>query len=106
MSGTLRSWVLLSVGWACVVAGVISLPTPLPLGAILFAVGLPILYRESRLVRRSVIALGRRFPGPNRVVRRVLRRGTAAVQGWAESRPPGGAAQRLAALVLPGRPDG
>ncbi|MDJ0894939.1 MAG: hypothetical protein QNJ92_07325 [Alphaproteobacteria bacterium] len=106
MSGALKSWVLLSIGWACVVAGLITLPTPLPLGAILFAIGLPILYRESRVVRRVVIAVGQRFPGPNRLVQRVLQRGTALVQAWADGRSPGGVAQRLAALVLPSRPNG
>ena len=106
MSGALKTWVLLSIGWACVLAGLITLPTPLPLGAILFAIGLPILYRESRLVRRAVTAIGQRFPGPNRRVQRMLQRGTAAVQAWADRRPAGGVAQRLAALVLPGRSDG
>ncbi|MDJ0894233.1 MAG: hypothetical protein QNJ92_03760 [Alphaproteobacteria bacterium] len=105
MSRALKSWVLLAIGWLCVIVGLISLPTPLPLGAILFAVGLPILYRESRLIRRAVLAVGQRFPGLSRMLRRALQRSTAAARAWAESRPAGGVTRRLATLILPTRPD-
>jgi uncharacterized membrane protein YczE len=45
------------LGWLCIVAGMILLPLPIPLGLILLVSGTLLIGRNSRLLRRAVVSL-------------------------------------------------
>jgi hypothetical protein len=52
----------LASGWALVVVGALTTPTPVPLGALLVLAGLCILARESRWLRGTIRHLRGRYP--------------------------------------------
>ncbi|WP_142848848.1 PGPGW domain-containing protein [Telmatospirillum sp. J64-1] len=54
--------VLLSSGSTLVVAGVATIPTPVPIGLLLIVLGLYFLARGSKTSRRAIPALRRRMP--------------------------------------------
>lgn len=51
-----------AAGWALIVVGTLTMPTPLPLGALLILAGLCILARESRGLRGTIRHARGRFP--------------------------------------------
>jgi hypothetical protein len=53
----------LALGWLLVIAGAITVPTPLPIGYVLILIGLSILVHESRFVRTRIRRLRERYPG-------------------------------------------
>jgi hypothetical protein len=50
-------------GWVLVVGGGILTPLPIPVGLLLFGLGLAVLARDSRMVRHGVRRLRARYPG-------------------------------------------
>jgi hypothetical protein len=59
----------LAAGWLLVPVGLLITPLPIPVGLLLVAIGLALLVRESRFVRRRVRALRVRFPRLSRRLR-------------------------------------
>jgi len=60
----------IALGLALVLVGVITAPTPVPLGLILTAAGLTILVALSRTMRRLVYGIRRRYPALSARLRR------------------------------------
>ena len=52
----------LAAGWALIVVGTLTTPTPLPVGALLILAGLCILARESRWLRGTIRHMRGRYP--------------------------------------------
>ena len=52
----------LAAGWALVVAGAVTTPTPVPLGALMVLAGLCLIARDSRRLRAAIRHLRGRFP--------------------------------------------
>ncbi len=48
-------------GWVLLIVGIITTPTPIPIGLVLVAFGLFLLARDSRMARRGIRALRSRF---------------------------------------------
>lgn len=59
---TVKRMALVGMGCTCMVAGVISVPSPLPVGFVLFALGLYFAARGSKLARRGVKWIRRELP--------------------------------------------
>ena len=64
----------LGIGWLLLAVGIVTAPTPLPIGYLLILVGLSILVHESRFVRNRVRRLRQRYPGVGRWLNRVKHR--------------------------------
>lgn len=58
----MRRSLLLVLGWVLVVVGLIELPFPLPFGIYLIGIGSAILIANSRVFRRFIQFLRRRYP--------------------------------------------
>lgn len=58
----MRRLVLFVIAILCVLVGLITLPTPIPLGAILLAIGFSLLVLTSVTVRNMLRRLRQRFP--------------------------------------------
>lgn len=63
---TLRRAGYVGMGSAFMVAGIASVPTPIPIGLVLFAMGLYFTARGSKLARRGVKLARRRIPALSR----------------------------------------
>lgn len=81
---TARRLGLIGSGASLMVLGALSVPTPVPIGFVLFVIGLFLVARGSKRVRRSVKHLRRRVPpfsrGLNRVKHRLPRRFHAFIE--------------------------
>lgn len=80
---------LLGLGSGFMLAGVASAPTPLPIGFVLFALGLYFAARGSKKARRSVKWLRRRSPSMSRGLNRIKDRMPANLRLFIERSDPG-----------------
>lgn len=76
-------------GMAAIILGVLSVPTPVPIGFLFFAVGLYLLARGSKRARRSVKGLRRLMPPLSRGLNRVKHRLPGRLQLFIEHSDPG-----------------
>lgn len=67
---------------------ILGLPTPGPLGFLLFAVGLALVLRNSGAARRRYVRISRRYPHVQRAVNFGLRRRQRAAGQGASRTPP------------------
>lgn len=63
---TLRRTAYIGMGCTCMIAGIVSVPSPLPIGFLLFAMGLYFTARGSKLARRGVTWARRHLPPMSR----------------------------------------
>ena len=85
---TTRRSVFLGAGLVLILAGVASVPSPLPIGFVLFSVGLYFVARGSRTARRSVKWMRRRSPLFSRHLNRVKHRLPTRMKRFVESSDP------------------
>lgn len=52
----------MALGWVLVAAGLVIMPTPVPIGLVLFVAGLTLLARESETARKGIRWVRRRLP--------------------------------------------
>jgi len=69
----MEKWFWLMLGSTSVVAGLLVVWTPLPLGLPLFMIGIPLLMKYSPHSRNGILWLGSHFPRLFRPMRRVIR---------------------------------
>lgn len=58
--------VSVAAGWVLLVVGVITTPTPVPIGLVLVAIGIFLLARDSHMARKGIRSLRKRFPALDR----------------------------------------
>lgn len=80
---------LLGMGSAFMLAGVASVPTPVPVGFVLFALGLYFVARGSRKARRSVTWIRRQAPPVSRGLNRIKDRMPSNLRLFIERSDPG-----------------
>lgn len=85
----LRRTALVGLGGACMAAGIASVPSPLPIGFVLFAMGLYFAARGSKLARRGVKWGRRRLPPLSRGLNLIKPRLPAAMRRFIERSDPG-----------------
>ena len=86
---TAKRTVLVGVGCTCMVAGIVSVPSPLPIGFVLFAMGLYFTARGSKVARRGIKALRRAVPPMSRGLNGIKHRVPAAMRRFIERSDPG-----------------
>lgn len=86
---TVKRAVFLGLGVAFMVAGVISVPSPLPIGFVLFAMGLYFAARGSKFARRGVTWVRRILPPLSRALNGVKHRMPLAMRRFIERSDPG-----------------
>lgn len=80
------AWLLLAL--AFMAAGIAAVPSPLPIGFVLFAMGLYFAARGSKLARRGVTALRRAVPPMSRALNAVKHRLPLSVRRFIERSDP------------------
>lgn len=85
----LRRGALVSMGCACMVVGIASVPSPLPIGFVLFAMGLYFAARGSKLARRGVKWARRSLPPFSRGLNGIKHRMPLAMRRFIERSDPG-----------------
>lgn len=85
---TLRRAGFVGMGTAFMVAGIASVPTPIPIGLVLFAMGLYFTARGSKLARRGVKAARRRLPLLSRGLNNLKPRLPGAMRRFIEKSDP------------------
>ena len=85
---TLKRMALVGMGCTCMVAGIASVPSPLPVGFVLFAVGLYFAARGSKLARRGVKWARRSLPLLSRGLNGIKHRVTPAMRRFIERSDP------------------
>lgn len=80
---------LLGLGSGFMLAGVVSAPTPLPIGFVLFALGMYFAARGSKKARRSVKWLRRQSPPMSHGLNRIKHRLPAKLRVFIERSDPG-----------------
>ncbi|MEW5727559.1 MAG: PGPGW domain-containing protein [Pseudomonadota bacterium] len=80
---------LLGVGGTLVVAGIALAPTPIPIGFVLFVIGLAFLARGSRTARNGVKWARARLPRLSRGLNAIKPRVPAGVRRFIETSDPG-----------------
>jgi Flp pilus assembly protein TadB len=80
---------LIGGGLVLMVLGIASVPTPVPIGFILFAVGLYLVARGSKRARRSVKRLRRHVPPLSRGLNRLKPRMPNGMRAFIEHSDPG-----------------
>ncbi len=70
----MRRVFLLALAIPCLIVGAITLPTPLPIGAVLIVIGLGLLLLASPSLRRRFLMLRRRSPSLDRRLREIEHR--------------------------------
>lgn len=86
---TAKRSALVGVGAACMVAGIASVPSPLPIGFVLFAMGLYFAARGSKLARRGVKWVRRTLPPFSRGLNGIKHRLPPAMRRFIERSDPG-----------------
>lgn len=86
---TAKRTALVGAGAACMVAGIASVPSPLPIGFVLFAMGLYFAARGSKLARRGVKWARRASPPLSHGLNRIKHRLTPAMRRFIERSDPG-----------------
>ena len=76
-------------GATLMILGVLSVPTPVPIGLVLFAVGLYLVARGSKRARRSVKRLRHHVPPLSRGLNRVKHHLPPGLRRFIEHRDPG-----------------
>lgn len=89
MAVTAKRGLLLGTSAAFMLAGLVSVPTPVPIGFVLFAMGLYFLARASRKARRHIKLLRRRAPGFSRGLNTVKHRLPGPLRLFIERSDPG-----------------
>lgn len=85
---TVKRAVLLVLALACIAAGIAAVPSPVPIGFVLFVMGLYFAARGSKLARRGVTALRRAVPPMSRALNAVKPRLPHAVRRFIERSDP------------------
>ncbi|MDR3441092.1 PGPGW domain-containing protein [Telmatospirillum sp.] len=85
----LRRLGLTGAGALLIILGILSVPTPVPIGFVLFAVGLYLLARGSKRAKRSVKDLRRLVPPLSRSLNRLKHRLPGRLQIFIERSDPG-----------------
>jgi hypothetical protein len=67
------SRIFLLIGWLFVIVGVIELPTPLPFGVPLIALGVTVILNTSPTAKKAFVLWGRRHPETVGRVRDIIR---------------------------------
>lgn len=80
--------VRLGLGWLLVGVGAVTTPTPVPVGLPLVAVGLYLLARESKTVRRLIRERRRALPGLSRRLNGIKHRMPSGVRRMIEATDP------------------
>ncbi|WP_160166763.1 PGPGW domain-containing protein [Caenispirillum salinarum] len=80
--------VRLGLGWILVVVGAVTAPTPVPVGLPMVAVGLYLLARESKTVRRVIRERRRALPGFSRRLNGLKHRMPRGVRRMIEATDP------------------
>lgn len=88
-SVTLQRTAYVGMGCTCMVAGIASVPTPIPIGFVLFAFGLYFVARGSRVARRGVTWTRRRLPAMSRGLNRLKPRLPRPMRRFIETSDPG-----------------
>lgn len=78
----------LAAGWVLIAVGAVTLPTPLPFGLPLLAIGLYLLARDSRAVRRIIRRQRRALPGLSRGLNGIKTRVPGGVRRMIEATDP------------------
>jgi hypothetical protein len=71
------------------VLGILTVPTPVPIGFVFFAIGLYLVARGSKRARRSVTYLRRHVPPFSRGLNRIKHRLPPRLQAFIERSDPG-----------------
>lgn len=85
--GTKRG-ALLGAGGTLMIAGIITVPTPVPIGFVLFAMGLYFLARGSRKARRTIKVMRRHAPFFSRGLNRMKHRMPPGLRKFIERSDP------------------
>ena len=75
----MRRLLELGAGWFLLLAGILITPLPLPIGLLMLVLGLAVLARHSRCVRRRIRHLRRRYPEFSERLRRLEPRVNASI---------------------------
>lgn len=86
---TAKRTALVGVGATCMVAGIASVPSPLPIGFVLFAMGLYFTARGSKMARRGIKVLRRTLPPLSRGLNAIKHRLPIAMRRFIERSDPG-----------------
>lgn len=81
---------LVGMGCTCMIAGIASVPSPLPIGFVLFAMGLYFTARGSKMARRGVKWVRRTVPPFSRGLNGIKDRLPTAMRRFIERSDPGG----------------
>lgn len=79
---------LVGAGGAMMILGIVTVPTPVPIGFVFFAVGLYLVARGSKRARRSVTNLRRQVPPFSRGLNRIKHRLPPRFQAFIERSDP------------------
>lgn len=85
---TLQRTAYVGMGCTCMIAGIASVPSPIPIGFVLFAMGLYFTARGSRLARRGVTWARRRIPPMSRGLNSLKPRLPRAMRRFIETSDP------------------
>jgi hypothetical protein len=85
---TAKRGALVGVGATCMVAGIASVPSPLPIGFVLFAMGLYFTARGSKLARRGIKWARRHLPPLSRGLNGIKHRLPPAMRRFIERSDP------------------
>lgn len=85
---TVKRTALVGMGATCMAAGIASVPSPLPIGFVLFAVGLYFAARGSKLARRGVKWARRTLPPFSRGLNGIKHRLPTAMRRFIERSDP------------------
>lgn len=86
---TAKRTALVGVGCTCMMAGIASVPSPLPIGFVLFAMGLYFTARGSKLARRGIKWVRRTLPPFSHGLNGIKHRMPAAMRRFIERSDPG-----------------
>lgn len=85
---TAKRVALVGAGCTCMVAGIASVPSPLPIGFVLFAMGLYLTARGSKLARRGVKWARRTLPPLSRGLNGIKDRMPVSMRRFIEQSDP------------------
>lgn len=76
------------IGMTFIVAGILTMPTPVPLGLVLVVVGLYFVARASRSMRGMVVRMRRHSPGFSRCLNRIRHRMPNSMRAFIDNSDP------------------
>lgn len=86
---TVKRTALVGMGCTCMVAGIASVPSPIPVGFVLFAMGLYFTARGSKLARRGIKWVRRSVPPFSRGLNGIKHRMPMPMRRFIERSDPG-----------------